>query len=197
MLHAEAPPVPPPVELHPLHTHARAAAGGDRGAAEQLLRALLPRVRNLVRYLVRSDHEVDDLAQEALVNILRGLGSFRGEGSLGAWADRIVVRTVFAHLRRQRARDQPLVEYTPEILPAAEPPHPMFMARRRALEALDQVPDDQRKVLVLHHVVGLSVSDIAGELTVPFETVRSRLRLGMARLRSALGVHDEREVRIR
>src|ERR1700712_4122621 len=44
-----------------------AAARGDRGAAEQLLRSLLPRVRNLVRYFVRGDAEVDDLAQESLV----------------------------------------------------------------------------------------------------------------------------------
>ena len=42
-------------------------------------------------------------------------------------------------------------------------------------------------MLVLHHVLGLSVPDIASELALPFETVRSRLRLGMARLRA---LHD-------
>ena len=46
-----------------------AAAGGDRGAAQSLCRELLPRVRNLVRYLVRGDARVDDIAQEALIGL--------------------------------------------------------------------------------------------------------------------------------
>ena len=48
-----------------------AAQRGDRRAAERVLRALLPRVRNLVRYLVRGDSHVDDMAQQALIAILR------------------------------------------------------------------------------------------------------------------------------
>jgi RNA polymerase sigma-70 factor, ECF subfamily len=48
------------------------------------------------------------------------------------------------------------------------------------------LPDEQREVLVMHHVLGLSVREIAEELATPFETVRSRLRLGMARLRNEL-----------
>jgi RNA polymerase sigma-70 factor (ECF subfamily) len=170
---------------------AERAAGGDRKAAEELLRALLPRVRNLVRYLVRSDADVDDLAQEAMVALLRGLTGYRGEGSLRAWADRVVVRSVFAQLRRKRASERGHVEYTPELVAVPnEQASPQFLARRRALAALDEVPAEQRQVLVLHHVVGLAVRDIADELAIPFETVRSRLRLGMARLRRELGEHE-------
>ncbi|MDB4990423.1 MAG: polymerase sigma-70 factor, subfamily [Myxococcaceae bacterium] len=168
------------------------AARGDRGAAEQLLRALLPRVRNLVRYFVRGDAEVDDLAQESLVTILRALPGYRGEGSVHSWADRIVVRVVFAQLRRTRASHKLLVEYKPELLelPANESAQ-RFLARRQAVRALDELPDEQRDVLVMHHVMGLSVREIAGELDTAFETVRSRLRLGMARLRAALGSDDD------
>ena len=59
--------------------------------------------------------------------------------------------------------------------------------RNHLRELLDQLPDEQRHVLVLHHVVGLSAPEVADELAIPFETVRSRLRLGMARLRA---LHD-------
>jgi RNA polymerase sigma-70 factor (ECF subfamily) len=164
-----------------------AAGRGDRRAAEQLLRSMLPRVRNLVRYFVRSDAEVDDLAQDALLTILRGASSYRGEGSVSAWADRIVARTVFAHLRRTRASRARHVEYTPDMIPVSDAESGQtFLARRRAVRALDTLPDDQREVLVLHHVMGLSVREIAEELSTPFETVRSRLRLGMARLRNEL-----------
>jgi len=177
-------------------TLAEAAARGDRPAAERLLRMLLPRVRNLVRYFVRGDAEVDDLAQEGLVIILRGLPGYRGEGSVTAWADRIVVRTVFAHLRRKRASDNCHVEYTPDLVPvpAGESAHG-FLARRRAVRALDELPDEQRAVLVMHHVLGMSVREIADELSVAFETVRSRLRLGMARLRGAMDSDDEQEAK--
>jgi RNA polymerase sigma-70 factor (ECF subfamily) len=168
----------------------QAAAGGDRRAAEALLRELLPRVRNLVRYFVRGDAEVDDIAQESLLNILRGAGGYRGEGSVRSWADRVVVRTVFAHLRRARVAEARHVEYTPDLAPVSESA-PSFMARRSAVRALDAVPDEQRAVLVMHHVLGLSVKEIADETGTPFETVRSRLRLGMARLRSELGGDDD------
>jgi RNA polymerase sigma-70 factor (ECF subfamily) len=169
-----------------------AAAGGDRRAGEALLRELLPRVRNLVRYFVRGDSEVDDIAQEALLNILRGASTYRGEGNVRSWADRIVVRTVFAHIRRARIARARHVEYTPDLAPVsdADTGH-NFLARRKAVRALDSVPDEQREVLVMHHVLGLSVREIADETSTPFETVRSRLRLGMARLRSALGEDDD------
>jgi RNA polymerase sigma-70 factor (ECF subfamily) len=169
-----------------------AVAGGDRRAAEALLRELLPRVRNLVRYFVRGDAEVDDLAQESLLSILRGAGSYRGEGNVRSWADRIVVRTVFAHLRRARVSQARHVEYTPDLTPVSDSDSGQtFLSRRNAVRALDTVPDEQREVLVMHHVLGLSVREIADELATPFETVRSRLRLGMTRLRSALGDDDD------
>jgi RNA polymerase sigma-70 factor (ECF subfamily) len=173
-----------------------AAVRGERPAAESLLRGLLPRVRNLVRYFIRGDAEVDDLAQEALVIILRGLPSYRGEGSVTAWTDRIVVRTVFAHLRRSRATERSHVEYTADLVPVppGESAHG-FLARRRAIRALDELPQEQRAVLVMHHVMGMSVREIAEELAVAFETVRSRLRLGMARLRGAMDGDDEQEAR--
>jgi RNA polymerase sigma-70 factor (ECF subfamily) len=195
MLRAGPPRVQPPDQAA-LAALVEAAVRGDRQAAERLLRGLLPRVRNLVRYFVRGDAEVDDLSQEGMVIILRGLPSYRGEGSVTAWADRIVVRTVFAHLRRKRASDNCHVEYTPDLVPVppGESAHG-FLARRRAVRALDELPDEQREVLVMHHVMGMSVREIAEELAVAFETVRSRLRLGMARLRGAMDSDDEQEAK--
>src|SRR5262245_38204484 len=67
MLDSESKRVSEMVANDPHRALAEAAARGDRKAAEALLRALLPRVRNLVRYFVRGDAEVDDISQEALV----------------------------------------------------------------------------------------------------------------------------------
>src|SRR3954470_13400032 len=97
----------PALATSPTDPRVAAAARGDRAAAEALCRELLPRVRNLVRYLLRGDSRVDDVAQEALIAVLRGLGTFRGEGRFESWVDRVVARTTFATIRRIRAETQP------------------------------------------------------------------------------------------
>jgi RNA polymerase sigma-70 factor (ECF subfamily) len=171
-----------------------AAAGGDRAAASSLLAELLPRARNVVRFLLRGDSEVDDFAQNSLIEVLRSLPTFRGESSLTTWADRITVRTVLRQLgRRQREREQ-RVRLEPELrmLQISTPPGDGYAARRRLAQALDRLPEPQRQALVLHHVVGMSVPELAEELQVSFDTAKSRLRLGMERLRKQyLGGRDD------
>jgi RNA polymerase sigma-70 factor (ECF subfamily) len=160
-----------------------AAARGDRAAAETLLATLLPRMRNLIRYIVRRDHDVDDITQEAVIALLKGLATYRGHGAFVAWADRVVVRATFAVLRKRR-QEPHLVLLEPHTLPAAwAPAGDDYLLRRRAVAALDNLPVDQRLAFVLHHVLEMSVPEVAEELGIPFETVRSRLRLARARLR--------------
>jgi RNA polymerase sigma-70 factor (ECF subfamily) len=156
----------------------------DRREAEQLLRELLPRVRNLVRYLVREDSDVDDIAQEALLAVLKGLHTYKGTGRLKSWADRIVARVTFAEIpKRRRAPSRPPHEAVNfALLPSSSAQVDEYLARRRVVELLDRVPDAQRHAMVLHHVMGLTVPEIADQLQVSAETVRSRLRLGKKRL---------------
>lgn len=166
----------------------RAAVAGDRKALEGLVGELLPRVRNLVRYLVRGDGDVDDIAQEALVAIISGLPSHRGDGPLTAWADRVTARATFAHLRRsRRVRSHVDAGADLSVVPGPDSAPDDYAARRHAVGLLDQLPDDQRHALVLHHVVGMSVPEIAEATGLPFETVRSRLRIGMGKLRGLHG----------
>jgi RNA polymerase sigma-70 factor (ECF subfamily) len=153
---------------------------------------LLPRVRNLVRYLIRGDREVDDVVQEALVSLIRGLNGYRGEGSFRSWADRVVARTTFAWLGRRRAQEQGVMAASGEAESGQSPDE--FVARRRVVLALDGLPFEQRHALVLHHVLEMSVPEIAEETGAPFETVRSRLRLGRLRLREALAPNATQKV---
>lgn len=176
----------------------RAAMEGQRDATESLLAELLPRVRTLVRYSVQGESEVDDITQEALVAILRGLPTYRGEGAFVSWADRVVVRVMFAALKRARAeRCQVDAETTEELAEEpAEGASPEDCLFRRQLEKLlEQLSDEQRRALLLHHVMGMSVPEMAEELEVPFETVRSRLRMGRAHLREILSREVGREAR--
>ncbi len=182
-------PAPAP-EADPLAPLVEAARRGDRDAYRELLLAVQPRIRNLVRYLVRGDGEVDDLAQEALVAVVRGLPGFRGEGAFRAWVDRITARLVFAHLRRAKREPELKNAILRRVVDEEARPPDAYLRRRELARALDAIPDEQRAALVLHHVLGMSVREVAEELAAPRETVRSRLRLGMSRLRALLSPRE-------
>jgi len=154
----------------------------DRETLTTVARRLLPRVRNLIRYLVHGDQDVDDIAQEALLAVLRGLSSYRGEGSLESWADRVVARVTFAWLRKRKPQRVLSLEVEDDAADAATLPDE-YVRRRRLVHLLDELPHEQRYALVLHHVLGLSVVEIALETVTKAETVRTRLRLGRHRLR--------------
>ncbi len=162
---------------------AATAYRNDRETYTAIAKRLLPRVRNLIRYLVHGDQDVDDIAQEALLAVLRGLASYRGEGSLEGWADRVVARVTFAWLRRRKPRRTPNLAFDdPGIIDDTALPDE-YVRRRRLVSLLDRLPHEQRYALVLHHVLGLSVEEIALETAAKTETVRTRLRLGKRRFR--------------
>ena len=91
----------------------RAAAFGDDVARRRVVDRLVDRVSITIRYLAGGDPDADDYAQMAIIEILRSVGSFRGESTLESWADKITVRTAIRHLKRRRRRDR-MEEIAPE-----------------------------------------------------------------------------------
>lgn len=173
------------------------AIAGDESALGSLVAGLLPRVRNLVRYLVWRDSDVDDLTQEALLVVLDGLDSFRGEGRFEAWVDRVVMRAVFRNLKRLRNEPSRVDHAEPfdgDALAAEVPLADDYLTRRQTVAVLDRLSPEQRHVLVLHHVLDMTVPEIAAQLKIPAETVRSRLRLARHNLREQNLGQDEADV---
>jgi RNA polymerase sigma-70 factor (ECF subfamily) len=171
----------------------QAFLAGDERAGAALLGELLPRVRNLTRTFLGGDAEVDDVAQQVLIQVVQSMASFRAEGSLVSWVNRITVRTALAHARKRRARAARDLPLEPEAISQLSDQErgsgwDGYHQRRLAVKLLDRLPVEQRSVIVMHHMLGISVQEIAEEETISFETVRSRLRLGMSKLREwALG----------
>lgn len=161
------------------------AAAGDPKAAAALITELLPRVRNLVRYLCRGDADVDDHTQVALLEVLRALPGFQGRSALSTWADRITVRATLRRIKQRRAREaqQATLDDTDALPAPGHGPEHRTLDRRQLAGLLDALPEQQRDALVLHHAVGMSVPEIAEELGLPFDTIKSRLRLATGRLR--------------
>ncbi|MCG5052826.1 MAG: sigma-70 family RNA polymerase sigma factor [Myxococcales bacterium] len=148
-----------------------------------MLTFLLPSIRNLIRYLLRGDEDVDDVTQEALIALVQGLHTFSGSGAFVSWANRVVARVTFAFIKRRRSAVASSDAALDEVVPAPPSHGGDFLARRALVDLLDKIPEDQRVAFVMHDLLELTPLDIARDLGVPVETVRSRVRLAKERLR--------------
>jgi RNA polymerase sigma-70 factor (ECF subfamily) len=128
-----------------------------------------------------------DAAQDTAVKIWRALPTVKvpEDGSLKAWVATIAARVCLDGLRKKRV----IFEEMPDDIPASqESAEDEAMARehtREILAAIQKLPEDQRMVLILREMNGLSYDEIATALQQPTGTVKSRLN----RARTALAGH--------
>ncbi len=115
-----------------------------------------------------------DAAQEALLQILRDLGQLRDPQRLVPWARRIAAREAVRMARRQRERAPVALE--PSALPAADDPELAAAVRT----VLARLAPEQRAILALRDLAGLSEAEAAAELGVAKGTVKSRLHRARA-----------------
>ncbi len=158
---------------------ARRAAGGDVQSTRRLLEAVAPSVVRAVSAIMGGRHpEVDDAAQLALIGFVQALPAFRGECDPVHFAIRIALRTAGATRRRFRLRQDRRDDKVDVDEVEARADGPQAALRRRAvLRLVDQLPEEQAETMVLRFVLGWKLHEIAGATGVPFNTVRSRLRL--------------------
>lgn len=171
---------------------AKAVAKGDRSAASELVTRLLPRTRNLVRYLVRGDRDVEDFAQSGLLEVLRSVHTFQGRSSIEHWASRIVARKTRTAIAKRAKSERSARDHQPALrVVRPEATTTPYELRRDLARALDTLPTTQRDALVLFHVVGMTLNEVAKETSVSPDTAKSRIRLALDKLRHALGEsHD-------
>lgn len=177
------------------HEHAVLTALAEgRSSAADALAALYPLIhgpiRRLCRALVEDPAEVDDVVQEVLLAVYRGLPEFRGQARLLTWVRRITIRVTLRHRERRRRRRADAL--SPEL--ASEPgrdPIETDQLRQRLVDALRRLPAPHRTVLALAVLEGLPRAEIAEILGIPPGTVWSRLHHARRRLARALQLDDE------
>lgn len=143
-----------------------------------------------VGYRLTGNHdETQDLVQEVLVRVQRGLATYT-PGTFEGWLSRITTNVFLDGVRAKKRRPvEPLPDDPDRVLEGA--PSADEAAARAGLpehlqEAIRALPEDFRAAVVLCDVVGLTYQEISESLGVPVGTVRSRISRGRAMLREAL-----------
>jgi len=139
--------------------------------------------------LTGNNDDAQDLVQEVLLRVRRGLGTYR-PGNLEGWLSRITTNAFLDEVRWRRRRPAEVLPDEPErVLPPA--PGADLALEAQVLPddlqaALRRLPVDYRAAVVLSDVVGQSYEEISQSLGIPLGTVRSRIHRGRALLRQAL-----------
>jgi RNA polymerase sigma-70 factor (ECF subfamily) len=150
---------------------------GDEQAFRALYRRHSPRLRMIVlRLLGGRRSEADDVLQETWLAACRGLHGYRGDAMFSTWLTTIGLRAARHRLAQARPEEAELMDELPA--PNVSLPHAAIDLER----AIDQLPDHQRVVLVLHDIEGFTHEEIGRQLGVATGTSKATL----SRARSAL-----------
>jgi RNA polymerase sigma-70 factor (ECF subfamily) len=170
----------------------------DQASAGDFERVVLPFMNDaytLARYLMRDEHDAQDIVQESFLRALRYYNR-HPVGNPRAWLLTIVRHTCYSWKTGQRASIETeafdeTVHHAPDARP--DPAAQLIAAstRDRILATLDSLPAEFREVLILREIQELSYRDISQVIDAPIGTVMSRLSRARLRMQAALGGRDE------
>ncbi|MDI1282958.1 MAG: sigma-70 family RNA polymerase sigma factor [Reyranella sp.] len=153
--------------------------------ADALLEPLIPALRRYAYALLRDHDAADDLVQDTLERALSRWRLRRPDGDLRAWLFTIQ-RNLFVNAWRQRQRQGPHAALDDVAAPGVAAQQEAGLEVQDVLAALDQLPEEQKSLLLLIGVEDFSYDDAARILGVPMGTVMSRLSRGRQKLRAIL-----------
>jgi RNA polymerase sigma-70 factor, ECF subfamily len=180
------------------HQLVRAVLDGDSTAYRGLVERYQGRIYSVCYGMARNREDARDLAQEAFVKAFKNLSRFRFGASFYTWLCRIAMNVSIDHLRRQKVRradvfDEAIASRSADGVISLQhhrhdPGKDLERKRLHAaiLAAMDELPEEQKQVVVLREVEGMAYKEIAEVMDIPEGTVMSRLYYARKKLQKAL-----------
>jgi RNA polymerase sigma-70 factor, ECF subfamily len=176
-------------KIDPVQLIAAIASQGDRDAFSSLFEFYAPRIKSFLMRTGSTGAIAEEIAQDAMLAVWRKAATFdTSRASVSTW-----IFTIARNLRIDRVRHDRAISADTlyEVLKGAEPERPddtLSWAERdeHVRSALKELPEEQRTVVRLSFFEDKPHADIATLLGIPLGTVKSRLRLAMAKLRESL-----------
>ena len=185
---------------------------GDDSAFTELVARYQGKVFSIALGMTKNREDAMDITQDAFVKVHRYLDNFQGNSSFYTWLYRIVVNLCIDHIRRANRRANTdfdeKVNYaneTPEgadMLPRRLDSNPGKVLGRRELaeriqEAVNELPEYHRAVIILREVEGLSYTEMAKMMKVSKGTIMSRLHHARQKLRKSLEPYLDGELLVK
>jgi RNA polymerase sigma-70 factor (ECF subfamily) len=171
---------------------------GDVAAFERLIETYQKKIFNLAYRIVGNYDDAGDLTQEALIRIFKSIANFKEQSSFSTWIYRITTNVCLDDIRKKKNRrvlslDEEIHVEDGEIQRQimSDDPLPDEVAekeelRRIVTSAIEGLPEDQRIVITLRDIQGLSYDEIAEVLDCPAGTVKSRINRARQALKNVL-----------
>lgn len=172
----------------------RVQRGDMEGLAQLIERHHSPLLGYLYRMTGAHRPLAEDLTQEAFLRVLHNIQQYRYPRPFKPWLYAIATNLARDHLKSAHTRrTTPLSHDHPTMLTSPEDAALASTEAEQVSRALAALPVHQREVVILRYYQDLSLAEIAAALDIPVGTVKSRLSLGVGRLRAELQVtEDER-----
>lgn len=180
------------------------ARAGSRAAFEQLVRRHAAMVHRQAQCILGSEADAADVAQDAFARVHAKLDAFRGESKFSAWLKRIATNLALMRLRARRSRPETSIEdllptFTSDghhgrsvgVLPPASGLDDQLARQDLLRQAIAQLPDNYREIVLLRTVQELSTQEAADHLEISVGAVKLRLHRAHQVLRAQLAAEFE------
>jgi RNA polymerase sigma-70 factor (ECF subfamily) len=161
------------------------------GSFEEFYEATYHRLLRQLVLVTGDQGDAEDLLQDAYGRAVVRWRRLRDYQAPEAWVRRVALRLATDRARRARRRAAALLRLRPPRSPSVE----LSADSLDLYKALRGLPAGQRQALVLHHLVGLPVEEVASQLNLPVGTVKSRLSRGRTALAHGLAMPGPEVVR--
>ena len=175
----------------------RAAQSGDRDALVSLLRDIETHVYRTAYYILGNEQDAMDASQEALLRIYTKINSYEQKALFKTWVQRIVTNICIDKFRRAKPTvsiEEHNMVFSSKASGVEDEVLSAYVAQD-IREAIEQLPDHHKAVVVLRYLQDFSYNEIADSLNLPLNTVKSYLYRARQQLQTMLQEYQKGGVR--